>query len=45
MNQNKILAYDHHFGHTNIIRFSKRLFVAVKAMNLKLTKQRNKKVN
>ncbi|WP_428228559.1 hypothetical protein [Flavobacterium sp.] len=41
----KKFTYDHHSGHTNINRFSERLFDLVEEMNSKLIKRWNKKVS
>lgn len=41
----KKFTYDHHSGHTNINRFSERLFDLVEEINSKLIKRWNKKVS
>ena len=45
MNQKIFFTSDHHFGHTNIIRFSERPFSSVEEMDQELIKRWNEKVS
>lgn len=45
MKQKIFFTSDHHFGHTNIIRFSERPFASVEEMDAELIKRWNEKVS